>query len=949
VLTPGARLGAYEIAGKLGEGGMGEVWRATDTRLGRQVALKVLPAGLADDPERHARFEREAKVLASLNHANIATLYGLEHLQPIGGPGAELASALPRTGEGAGKLPPSTIGHENAFSGHGPRTAGHDVERAGGALHVLVMELVEGEDLSERLGRGAVAVDEALGIAVQVAEALEAAHEKGIVHRDLKPANVKVTPDGVVKVLDFGLAKALDPLAGGASSDPAHSPTLLHSPAITVASRHGLLLGTAGYMAPEQARGRTVDKRADIWAFGVVLWEMLTGRRLFDGATTSDVLAAVLRDEPDLAALPAALPSVVRHVVARCLEKDPRRRFRDIGDVRLELEMAERSPAAAAGGPSAAARRPGAGALLGAAAVVLLALAGGVLAGRMLTRPNPAPAPVLRMTLAPPAEIKDVWNPALAADGTLLVYQGFREGKGRIFLQRLDEFAPQPLAGTEGAAEPFVSPDGRWVGFKAGARLLKISATGGDALALTEATANGPGACWNGDGTIVYSSSWLGGLRQVGADGTGDRELTRPDAAKGEKGHWWPQPVPGSRAVLFTAWLAKAGLNDAQIAVLDVKTGAYRSLLPGAHAFFVRPSHLVFYRAGAYHAVEFDPDTLAVRGNPVRVLGDCRALDPAGSSQVSFAVSPDGTLAYHPGLLVPEAAVVRVDADGTQHLLPFTARSLITLRLAPDGGRAVVVAQANGGSALWLLDLERGTEEQLQIEGPAWAPAWHPDGKRLAFLSMRRGDFDVCMKDLAGGDEPLLASDADEAPTGFSPDGSRLVFQGSDAEGRYALWSADLAAGGRRERLADLAGADNGRVSPDGRWLAFDAPQQGRREIYVQPFAGRGAPVRVSRSGGNRPAWSPSGQTLYYARRDDIVAVGYREVKGSFVAEPERVAAHIASPGGGGLAGFDVLPDGRSFVALRVVTPDEPPRLRVVLSWQTEIARALAAAGVGGT
>ena len=917
---------------------MGEVWRATDTRLGREVALKLLPAGLADDPERHARFEREARVLASLNHPHIATLYGLEHLEVR-------ADSRQPTAHSTPTLPASASG----TAGHGPRATGHDVERAPGALHVLVMELVEGEDLAQRLLRGAIPVGEAMEIALQIADALEAAHEKGIVHRDLKPANVKVTPDGIVKVLDFGLAKALDPLAGGASSNPAHSPTLLHSPAITAASQHGLLLGTAAYMAPEQARGRTVDKRADIWAFGVVLWEMLTGRRLFDGATTSDVLAAVLRDEPDLAALPAELPNVVRHVVARCLEKDPRRRFRDIGDVRLELETAEWGPAAAAGVSLVAARRPGAGVLLGAAAAVLLALTGGVLAGRMLWRPDPAPAPVLRMTLAPPTEIKDVSNPALAADGTMLVYQGYREGKGRIFLQRLDEFAPQPLAGTEGASEPFVSPDGRWIGFKSGARLFKVSATGGDALALTEATANGPGASWSGDGTIVYSSSWLGGLRQVGADGTGDRELTRPDASKGEKGHWWPQPVPGGRAVLFTAWLAKAGLNDAQIAVLDLKRGTYRSLLPGAHAFFVRPSYLVFYRAGAYHAVEFDADTLEVRGSPARVLGDCRALDPAGSSQVSFAASPDGTLAYHPGLLVPEAAVVRVDADGTQHPLPFTARSLITLRLAPDGGRAVVAAQANGGSALWLLDLERGTEEQLQIEGPAWAPAWHPDGKRLAFLSMRRGDFDVCMKDLAGGDEPLLVSDADEAPTGFSPEGSRLVFQGSDAEGRYGLWVADLAAGGRRERLADLAGADNGRVSPDGRWLAFDAPQQGRREIYVQPFAGRGAPVRVSRSGGNRPAWSPVGRTLYYARRDDIVAVGYREGTESFIADTERVAAQVASPGGGGLAGFDVLPDGRSFVALRAVSPDEPPRLRVVLSWQTEIAKALAAGPASGT
>ena len=395
------------------------------------------------------------------------------------------------------------------------------------------MELVEGEDLAQRLLRGAIPVDESIAIARQIADALEAAHEKGIVHRDLKPANVKVTPDGTVKVLDFGLAKALDTAAASGSSDPSRSPTLLHSPSITVATQHGLILGTAAYMAPEQARGRPVDKRADIWAFGVVLWEMLTGRRLFGGATVSDVLAAVLRDEPDLAALPPELSSAARHVVARCLEKDPKRRFRDIGDVRIELEGSARGPDAPAVPPPAA-RRPAAVALLGAAALLLAAI-GGALAGRTLWRGSPATVPMLRMTLAPPAEITDVWNPALDADGTLAVYQGYREGKGRLFLQRLDEFEPHALAGTEGASEPFVSPDGRWVGFNSDARLFKVSATGGDALALTEATARGPGACWSGDGTIVYSSSWLGGLGRGARPAPATAPSRRPTRQRGRR------------------------------------------------------------------------------------------------------------------------------------------------------------------------------------------------------------------------------------------------------------------------------------------------------------------------------------------------------------------------------------------------------------------------------
>ncbi len=898
VLSPGSKLGPYDIVAKIGAGGMGEIWRAVDTRLGREVALKVLPEGFVDDPERHARFEREAKVLASLNHPHIATLYGLEHL---------------------------------------------------GGRHALVMELVDGEDLAQRLARGAVPADEAIPIALQIADALESAHEKGIVHRDLKPANIKVTPDGAVKVLDFGLAKAFDPGGVSGPSDPSHSPTLLHSPTITHATQHGLILGTAGYMAPEQARGKPIDKRADIWAFGVVLWEMLAGRRLFDGATTSDVLAAVLRDEPDFHALPAELSGVARHVIARCLEKDPRRRFRDIGDVRLELEMSDRDGPAAAPVPAAAVRPRRASVLIAAGALLLVAT-GGVLAGRLL-RPGPPATGGLRMTLAPPPGVLRLLNPALDPAGTLVVYQGYAEGRSHLYLQRFDEFDPRPLDGTEGASVPFVSPDGRWIGFNRGGRLFKVSPTGGDALALTGGTAQGPGACWGDDGSVVYSSSWLGGLRQVEADGSSDVEITKPDLAHGEKGHWWPQVLPGDRAVLFTVWMAKSGLNDAQVGILDRASGTYRTLLPGSQAFFVRPHYLVYYRAGAYHAVEFDPERLVIKGTPARVLSDCRGLDPAGSEDVSLAVSANGTLAYHPGLAVPESTLVRVDADGTQHPLPFAARSYLSLRLSPDGSRAAVATRANGTHSLWLLDLKRGTDEQVQADGSAWGPVWRPDGKRLAFLSMTHGDFDVYWKDVTGSGaaEPLLATSVDEAPNAFSPDGSQLVFQSSDAEGHYSLWQADLSAGGRRSRLVDLPASDRGSVSPDGRWLAFEASQQGRREIYVQPFPKRGAPVRVSRAGGGRPTWSPAGRTLYWAWQDEIIAVDYHEESGAFVTDTERVAFRIGPTEQAGLQGFDVLPDGRGFVILRQVGGTEAVRLRVVRSWQAELAKALAAGRTGGT
>jgi len=642
---------------------MGQVYRATDTTLSRQVAIKILPDAFAANPERLARFEREAKMLASLNHPNIAAIYA--------------------------------------------------VDKSGG-LHALVMELVEGDDLSQRISRSAIPLDEALPIAKQIAEALEAAHEQGIIHRDLKPANIKVRADGTVKVLDFGLAKAMEPTGAMAASN-SMSPTIT-TPAMTQA---GIILGTAAYMSPEQARGRTVDKRADIWAFGCVLYEMLTGRPAFSkGTSTADILAAILEREPEWKALPAAVPSTVARLLRRCLEKDPRRRLRDIGDIRLDLDEASTAP------PVNVTRRAPGRAIVRSlvTAAILVALAVIAFAIRSLTRVATVPQPTMRFTLVPPVDQPFSLSEAdrdfvISRDGTRLVYVSGNDGK--LMVRAIDRLDAVRLGNVTGARSPFLSPDGQWVGFFVGVsstELKKISMTGGPAISLCRGPGGARGAAWGQDDTIVFSTQ-AGKLLRVPASGGEPTVLSTPDSARGETGHIFPSFLPGGQTVLFTVTNVGDPLDNGQIVALDLKTGRRKVLLSGgSQPEYVETGYLVYGVTGALRAVRFNPATLDVMGDPVLVVDHVTTIATTGAGE--FSLSASGALVYLPGGVIGTArSLVWVDRDGREEPVGAPPRMYSYSRISPDGSRV----------ALELRDLPRLANRERHLD-------FDDDGHRPAIL-----------------------------------------------------------------------------------------------------------------------------------------------------------------------------------------------------------------------
>ncbi|PWT83157.1 MAG: hypothetical protein C5B57_07435 [Blastocatellia bacterium] len=887
-LNPGTRFGPYEIKSALGAGAMGEVYRARDTKLNREVAIKVLPDLFAADPERLARFEREAQVLAALNHPHIAQIYGFED-SPSSAKGAALA---------------------------------------------LVMELVDGPTLANRIARGAIPLREALPIARQIAEALETAHERGIIHRDLKPANIKLTADGAVKVLDFGLAKALH-----LQEDHDVGPDAMNSPTFAnPATESGVVLGTAAYMAPEQARGKAVDKRTDIWALGVVIYEMLTGRRPFRGETVTDTIVSVLHDDIDWAQLPDDTPDDLRRLLRRCLERDPKNRLHDAADARLIIAELEGEGDREAGRTRHHASPSLVPWVLAGAMTVVIAVSVLAVRGRLSNSAGTGPArQMVRFAIEPPPEVTNVSSVAVAADGRFAVYEAQVDGEFRFFMRRFDTLESQPIAGTEGARGPFLSPDGAWIGFIRNAKIYKVSTAGGDALAVCNVQ-GGPGSTWDAEGRIIFSRAWLSGLSIVSADGGTPKVLTNPDRSKQEIGHWWPAALPGGQA-LFTIIRASTGLNDARIALLDVASGSYRVLFPGAKATWLPSGYIVFYRTGRYHAVPFDAASGTVTGEPFPVLEDAQELDPAGDWGQPVAVAQSGVLAYLPGRYVPPSRLTWIDAHGTFTPLAFTPRPFIGVKLSPDGHRVATASLEAGRLLIRLLDLDRGTDEMPNIDGMNWNPVWLPDG-RLSYTSMRKGDFDLYVKDVngTGAEHAVLDGLDDTDPIAWTRDG-RLVFQGSEPDGTYPLKLFDPRAATPITRLTEQHVDNGGSLSPDERWLAYQSAAIGRSVVYVRPMTSSGPAIALSRDPGEFPVFLHDGKTLALVRGQQLVVRSWRDNNGRFEIGPERVVAPLAF-GSGWIYGapYDVASDGR-FLALVRTEASPPPRIRVVLGWDHEVTR----------
>ncbi len=894
----GQTLAHYRVTAALGAGGMGEVYRATDTTLGRDVALKLLPATFASDPERLARFEREAKVLASLSHGTIAQVYGFEK--------ATLAD--------------------------------------GSQAHVLVMELAEGEDLQARLKRGPLPLDEAIAVARQVAEALELAHEKGIVHRDLKPANVKVTPQGAVKVLDFGLAKAWasDGAASGSSADLSQSPTLART------GSAGLILGTAAYMSPEQARGRPVDQRADIWALGVLVYEMLAGRKLFDGETVTDVLAAVVRQEIDWSALPARTPAALRRLLRQCLERNPKNRLHSAADARLALDeaAADAPEQALASAPS---RRP-VGALWGAAA---LAAVLGLAAGWLLRRPAPKPedGPWL---LAIPEELALAVNEhpriALSRDGRLqAVVVTDDRGTPRILLRRSGELEPRVVPETEGAAAPFFSPDSAWIGFLRPGGLYKVSTTGGSPARIAETTGQTRGASWGDDGFVYFAPDTVVGLSRVPESGGAVETFTRLDAARDERTHRWPEAIPGGDAVLFTSDTAASSeyYDDARIEVVRPSTGVRKVLVENASmARYASSGHLVFARGGALYAVPLDIRALEVRGQPAKVE-DGVATD-VGSGAVQFAVAPTGSMLYVPGASFASWNLVWVDREGGETNAQVPAAPYNEAALSPDGRRVALVGGQGGISDLWVADLERASITRLTFGENTSRPVWSPDGSKLAYAvrpkDVRPGNVMQIVLKAADGSQPaevLLEGERGRAPSSFTPDGNSLLYDGLSANAlQRDIWMVQLASPRQPVKLVEGPFMKElAVVSPDGRWLAYVSDEGGQQSVYVRPFPSGPGRFQISTGLGTEPRWSRDGRELFYRSADVLNRVSIDMRSGFVAGRPQPLFDRAAT--GGVVTTYGPAPDASRFFTFR---SSAGPRSRRAVALDPGFAARLSAA-----
>jgi serine/threonine-protein kinase len=890
--APRARLGAYEVVALIGAGGMGEVYRARDPRLGRDVAVKVLPAGLSSDAERLRRFEQEARAAAALNHPNILAVYDIGQ-------------------------------HEGA--------------------PYIVSELLDGDTLRDRLAGGALPVRKAVEYAVQIAHGLAAAHEKRIVHRDLKPENLFVTADGRVKILDFGLAKLTqaEPSAAAMSALETTPPQ----------TRDGIVLGTIGYMSPEQVRGLAADHRADIFAFGAVLYEMLSGQRAFQRDTGVETMTAILKEDP--LALPSAerhIPPALVRIVERCLEKAPSSRFQTATDLAFALENATGQSSTSARVPAAVA---GVRALKPSWRLVLVAaLAAAVATGVSVWvmsagRSNASPEPAIRFALDLPPGISfgsGLFSSlvALSPDGSLLAYTPGGRNTW-LSLRRLDQLADRRIDGTEGAHAPFFSPDGQSIGFfTADGKLKKMSVDGGTIATIADAF-NGVGATWAADDTIIFAPGFNTGLFRVPAAGGSPQPWTTVDRAKQESSHGWPQILPDGDTVTFTIEHASKPFDDARIVAQSIRTGERRALIDGgSFGRYLPTGHLVYARSTALLAVPFDLRRLSVTGAPVEVLSGVSFDVGGGASQ--FATSETGRLVFLPEVAQkPRTRILRVDRRGTATPIVDEAPYIFSaFRLSPDGRQLAMRGTASNDD-IWLLDLERGARTRLTTEFENWDPVWQPDGKAIVFASDRDGPFNLWVLSLDGTGKPerLTTSTSDQVPTSISSDGRLLAFQEFNrGTTGYDLMVVPLDNERKpREWLKTRFNEQGARFSPDDRYFAYVSDETDRSEVYVRAVSGEGGKQQISLDGGTAPLWAPNGREIFFRNGNAVLSADI-----SLTPQVRVGRSRVLFTGNYALAildgpVYDVTPDGNAFVMVQPYEENVVSRMIVIVNWFDELRR----------
>jgi len=919
----GRRIGTFEVKGLLGRGGMGEVYRAHDTRLGRDVAFKVLPRAFTSDAGRLANLEREARVVASLSNPHIAAIHGLEESEDVRG---------------------------------------------------LVLELVEGDTLAQRIGQAAgssrpgLRLPEVLNFAHQIADALESAHERGVTHRDLKPANIKITPDGVVKLLDFGIAKVVSGDAPSVDLTQAHTAT-------AGGTGTGLVIGTAGYMSPEQARGKTVDKRTDIWAFGCVLYEMLSGKMAFDGDTVSDTIAAILDREPDWSTLSADTPRTLRRLIQRCLEKDPKQRLRDIGDARVELEDIMRAPGDDVD-PVLAARQTNtwrqrtrwAGAM-----AALFAIAAAGLMWFAFTRPATAgDSRVSRFTVDFPKGTGTVptlnSTIAISPDGTRVALTPWPGAP--VIVRRVDALGSQPIEVTKTGAwhqAPQFSPDGQsvsyidWNGIVGSVRpVMKAPLSGGPAIKVADYD-NFHMGDWTADGWIYWTNTYPGGIVRVRESGGPIEPVTELDVKNGERSHRFARVLPGGDALIYTVAYAGIGsYDDARIDLWDMKTRQRKTLVTGGSSAFYSPSgHIVYARDGKIFAVPFDLERREVTGAPLQVVDNVMMSNNTGAAH--YAISQRGDLAYVPGGVEGgNRTLVWVDRSGKTEPLPLKPASYLYPRIAPDG-RSVALEIEGPNHDFYFYDFARTVLSKVTTDGMSHNPVWSPDGKELAYRSWAAGGMTMWLMnaDRSGTPRRLDPKGTRQSPVTFSPDGKFLSFDQNDPQTFADAWLMPLDGGEARAISHSKFGEGSAKFSPDGRWVAYSSDESGKLEVYVQPFPGLGPKIQISNAGGSDPMWRRMGGELYYREGDKMMMVTVvtsgSELKASapkmlFKGNYYEGTGASCEMGGPSAANYDVTPDGQRFLMVR---DDSKAGFGtsaiVVLNWAEELkakerARAQAAA-----